>query len=202
VNPYANFVGTMEDLQRCGNSNDQYELMRIPSLLRLLLLEGLVDQVNREFRCKIQYVAGGVLEPARSPSGDIVASELAFGSVGDSFDPHHLYGVKVHASYTPPTPRTVSKDGLLKLHVMVAGGHYFTVHELIQNLGYVQGLIHPGAPATEKETQLLAWRQLLQLQGVGAGLSEIRSVARVVHRALTPLRDEVLAKYRPERSGT
>jgi len=197
VNPFANFVGVLSDLDRCSTSWDQYELMRIPSLLRLLLIEGLIDQVNRELRHRIRYRVGAVMVPKRDEAGNVIPSKLLFGSVGDSFDPDYLEGVQVHRSHTEPTPREVSKDELLRLHIIVAGGHYFTVHEVIENLGYTHGLIHPGQPKTPPDADFLGWRQSMRLGGVGAGLREIRSVGRVVHRALRPLLDDVLAKFAP-----
>jgi hypothetical protein len=197
VNSLANLVGALNDLDRCSSSWDQYELMRIPSLLRLLLIDGLTDQANREFRQRIRYRIGAVMTPRRDDAGHIIPSKMLFGSVGDSFDPDCLEGVQVHGSYSAPAPRDVTRDELLKQHVIVAGGHYFTVQEVIESLGYVQGLIHPGNPETQADADFLGWRQVMQLGGVGAGLREIRSIGRVVHRALVPLRDAVLAKYAP-----
>ena len=169
----------------------------MPSLLRLLLMDGLIDQVNREFRRRIRYRVGAVMMPRRDEAGNIIPSKMLFGSVGDSFDPDYLEGVEVHPSHKEPNPREVTRDELLRLHIIVAGGHYFTVQEVIESLGYTQGLIHPGHPKTQPDADLLGWRQVMQVGGVGAGLREIRSVGRVVHRALWPLRDDVLAKFAP-----
>lgn len=197
MNPFANFVGALSDLDQCSSSWDQYELMRIPSLLRLFLIDGLVDQVNREFRRRIRYRVGSFMMPRKDGTGQIIPSKMLFGSIGDSFDPDYLDGVPVHPSHKEPTPCEVTKGELLRLHIIAAGGHYFTVQEVVESIGYVQGLIHPGNPKTQADADLLGWRQVMQLGAVGAGLRELRSVGRVVHRALLPLRNDVLAKYAP-----
>jgi hypothetical protein len=197
LNPFANFIGVLEDLDKGSREFDQYHLMRIPGMLRLLLLDALLDQVNREFRQRIRFRVGGTLSPRIGPDGNPVESELLFASVGDSFDPDHLAGIKVHESYKPPRVREVGRDELLKLYVLCANGHYFTIKDLIDNLAYVQGLTHPGPAKTESDQALLGWRQTLQLGDVGAGLREMRSVGRVVHNGLVPLRDAVLQKYSP-----
>src|SRR2546427_12999421 len=87
MDPRANLVAVMADLDQCAESWDHYHLLRIPGILRLLLLDGLVDQVNREFRRKIHFMAGQSLKPKRAADGSIQPSQLFFSSVGDSFDP-------------------------------------------------------------------------------------------------------------------
>lgn len=168
--------------------------MRLPGMLRLFLLDGLVDKVNKEFRLKITFKVGRAMRVRREPDGSLGSSQLLFGSVADSFDPE-IAALDTLLPEDQRQPRTINRDQLFTEVLLVASGSYVTVKELIENLGYVHGLIHPGEPKTLKDAAILEWRRNLQLGGTGAGLREIRSVGRVVHRALIPLRDAVLAKY-------
>ncbi len=109
MNPYANFISALEDRDRCAAGFDQYELMRIPSMPRFLLLEGLIDHVNSEFRLRIRFRVGGVLEPRRDAEGKVLRSQLLIGSTAESFDPDHLRGIPSHEGFKPPTLREVTR---------------------------------------------------------------------------------------------
>ena len=194
MNPQANFISVLRDLESCASCWDDYELMRIPGMLRLLLLDGLVDQVNRDCRLKITFTVGQSLGAKRGDSEDQPVSSLMFSSVGDSFDPEVL----ARAPKLPPAlrrTRVLSRDDLLQQFILVVDGEYVTVEDLIHNLAYVHGLTHPGKPQNQKDANILGWRRLARLGNTPAGLREIRSVGHVVHRALIPLRDSVLKKY-------
>lgn len=153
-------------------------------------LDGLVDQVNREFHLKVRYMVGQTMSARRDSDGNRLPSMLLFGSVGDSFDPA-LIADHPHAR----APREMSKDDLLACEIMVVDGQYVSVVDLIRHLAYVHGLVHPGEPKEAVDEQLLGWRRTLQLGGKPAGLREIRGVARVIHSGLVPLRDALLAKH-------
>lgn len=58
------FTGVMDDLEGCSNTTDEYHILRIAGLLRLLLLEGLTDRVSREFRHKIRFRVGQTVNTA------------------------------------------------------------------------------------------------------------------------------------------
>lgn len=191
MDPRSNFVGVMKDLDDCSSSWDQYHLLRIPGLLRLLLYDSLVDQVNRQFRFKLRFMVGHVFDRSRVESASIDLSDVMVASVGDSFDPQILA-----LDQTASTkPREVTRDGLLKAIVLIAEGRYITVGDLIEHLAYVHGLTHPGSPKGETDEILLTLRRLVQIGGTALGMREIRSVGRVVHRALEPLRSAVIEKY-------
>jgi hypothetical protein len=49
------FLNTLKDLRAKANSNDRYQLIKASGLLRLLLLDGLVDRVNSKHRIKLKF---------------------------------------------------------------------------------------------------------------------------------------------------
>ena len=191
MDPRTNFIGVMKDLDECASSWDQYHLLRIPGLLRLLFHDSLVDQVNREFRLKLRFTVGQAFEPSRVESGNIDLSDVMVASVGDSFDPDVLVQDKTAST----KPRHVTRNELLKAVVLIAEGRYITVADLIEHLAYVHGLTHAGKPKDETDEILLTLRRLVQIGGTALGMREIRSVGRVVHRGLEPLQSAVIEKY-------
>jgi hypothetical protein len=189
MDPHTNFIAVLRDLERLGSSLDDYDLMRIPGILRLLLLDGLIHQVNREFRLQLRFRVGRTITLRRGPDGNLLPPVPRFVSAADGFDPAALAGQP-----RAPAPRDLSLDQLLASVIMAVEGEPVTVGDLIDHLAYVHGLVHPGQPKNPLNESLLGWRRTLQLGSHPAGLREIRSVARVVHAGLVPLRDALLAK--------
>lgn len=192
MDPRSNFVFIVDDLLRCADGSTQYDLLRLPALLRPLLMGGLIDQVNREFKLKIRFEIGHTVQDGRNLPPELRES-MVFSTVADGFDPAIF-----DSTDAPPffaQRREVSRDELLKAPLIFLAGYTFTVHDLIENLGYVFGLIHSGVPKTPEQVALLEWRRTTQVGGNPVGLLEIRAVARVVHRALLPLREALLEKY-------
>lgn len=195
MNALSNFIGAMRELDRLTSSWEYYDVLGIPPILRLLLLDQLVDQVNQEFRRKIVFEVGSSHIVPDNPTGQ--EPVLFLSSVSDSFDPYHLEREKVPQSATSawPKPRPVSRKEFLALCPLVVNGRYITVHQLIEHLAYVHGRLHPGTPKSPEDAQLLEVRRLIQVGDLPVGARAMRSIGRVVFRALVPLRDDVMRKY-------
>ncbi len=49
------FLLSLKDLREKANSNNRYQLIKASGLLRLLLLDGLIDRVNSSYRFKLKF---------------------------------------------------------------------------------------------------------------------------------------------------
>lgn len=165
-------------------------MLRVASLLRLLLLDSLTDRVNREFRRKIRFRIGAVIGPETDNQGRIPATAIQYATVADAFDPEAAPGLEMLTR-----PRDVTKYELLSSVIMVTAGLHVSVKDLIKHLAHIHGLMHSDDPRSAADEALMHFRRKLRVGGTPAGLREIRAVGRVVSRALTPLRTDVLTKY-------
>jgi hypothetical protein len=104
-------------------------------------------------------------------------------AVEDGFDPEKC----------PPIVEfeTVKLDRLLSAVVMVSGDHQHTIHDLIDHVSHIDGIIHAGAPSDDQERSLADLRQFMFIAGNPSGVRTIAAVGRVVLRALEPLRQAV-----------
>jgi hypothetical protein len=184
------FLRTYDDLlQRC-DSDDEYTMLGISSLLRLLLWDErpLVDQINRRFRQKIVFRVGKVITP------NLVKDQPAQGRLRLISSGLSLHAVEnaFYASDTATEYQNLNKDQFYRLPVLQVGEHVFTVLELMQHMAYVGGTIHAFDPSEDRDQALHEFRGLSQMQGVGPGLRTLRAIGRVVADALIPLRDTLV----------
>ena len=193
VDPRTNFVGAMRDLESCAASWDQYHNLRVPGIVRLLLMDSspLVDQVNREFRQKIRFHIGSAWDRARVEAGNIPVTDLIVATVSDSFDPESI----AFRSDAGKQPREVTRDQLLGAIILIIEGTFVTVADFVRHLAYVHGLTHGGKPIDDTDKALLAMRRTIQVGETALGIREIRAIGAVVHRGLKPLYDAVIDKY-------
>lgn len=170
------FIRTIKDLESRLDSNDEYEILMIASLLRKLLLDRnpLTDQVNRKRRLKIKYRINDRPLPTDEPVP-------IFWSVEDGFDPDTSVP---HLS----KPIEVTKDQLLSRPVLISNGQTVTVRELILHLAHVQGAVHSGMPKDKKDKVMKKLIETLGIGGLPAGLRLLRAIGRVVRKSLQPLK--------------
>jgi hypothetical protein len=79
---------------------------------------------------------------------------------------------------------------------MVLHGQQITVRDLIDQLAHIEGAVHSAAPSERREVLLREASRLLFIDGLPAGVRQIRSIARVVVRGLDPLRQTVAQSTR------
>lgn len=178
------FVRTLDDLATRVEASDEYEMLMAAALLRKLLLDGgnsLVDQVNRAHRVTIRYRINDVTNYEK-----VVLEDMpSYFSIEEGIDGERE---------APPglsNPIDATRDQFLARRVMVVSGQEITVHHLIDQLAHVEGAVHKG-PATNARQEVLAFaaRELF-IKGLPAGVEQFRAIARVVVRALTPLREAI-----------
>ena len=182
------FLRACDELQGRCESDDEYTMLGIAGILRLLLWDEmpLIDQVNRQHRLKLLFVVGATIpvapkeQPKKgAPHGGTlrrVQSGLLMQAVEDSFFPKQGQG----------TP--MKRDAFLALPVLMVGGHVYSVRDVLRHMAYVGGTIHAYDPSDEKDQALHEIRGLLQTGGVGPGLRTLRAIGRVVLVCMGPLR--------------
>ncbi|HEU4556608.1 MAG TPA: hypothetical protein VFS20_02120 [Longimicrobium sp.] len=185
------FLRLMEDLAVRCSSDDEYILLGIASILRLLLWDEhpIADQINRalKVRVRLEFAVGETLTLPTTSSADtgglrVVSSGLQLQATGEGFFPSTQTDVQ----------RTVRKKDFLKLGVMIVEEHLFTVHDLLKHFAFVAGLLHAGEPKDAKDTAYFVYRSIFPLGGNLPGLATLRAIGRVVYTGLLPLQEAVL----------
>lgn len=193
------FIRTMEDLAvRCGSS-DEYTMLGIAGLSRLMLWDKapLADKINSQVRLKFRFRVGKTITPrpmADPPSKTgirLVQSGLIFQAVEDGFFPHTEAAVKLE----------LTKDQLFAVPVLQIEEHVFTALELMQHMAYIGGVIHAFDPKEARHEALHEFRGLVQVQGVGPGLRTLRAIGRVIFAGLVPLREAVIRELEDPGAG-
>ena len=168
------FLDTLQDLSQKTWLGDRYGWVRASGIVRQLLIDGsssLVHPINREHRLKLtfQVPEDPVLEKGTVLwlAGDMVAKGLQFPI------------------------RSVDLDGFLATRLMYAGGHWFTVREIVTTVANAFGGVHRGEPKDTVQQELnavnaafphlLGGPVFLQMRGIGhITLIGLRSLAEAV----------------------
>lgn len=172
------FLRTLTDIEQRLSAIDPYEVLLIASLIRKLLLDEhpLVDQVNSKHRLKLAFeiTAPGSDLPPSVPRPTAVSAQ-------DGLDP----------DTAPPflKRQVVSRDVFLKTTVAKVNEHEYSVREIVLFEANVVGAVHSRAPKHEKEHALNVIEQRVSVQGYAPSLRQLKAIARVVLKALAPLRD-------------
>jgi len=177
------FLHTLKDLEDRSKSSDPYTILGISGLLRKLLLDDhpLLDQVNREFGHRLTF---RVLE---SESVDqLKANGVIYYDVVDGLDPD-----------APTSNKDIfldlKRDAFLKKLVAFSNGTPITIQDIIKyeaNIG--GGGVHaPSEPREYTHATLKAVNQTISLKGYSVSVYHLRSIAKLVLRAIEPLRASV-----------
>ena len=180
IDPETLFLRTLADMEERLGMEDPYEILLIADLLRKLFLDDhpLVDRVNSKHRVKLSFeVPAGV-----GDYPDFLPTPTLW-SVQDGLDPEVLPLFIKRES--------LGRDAFFSIVVARVGGHQFSVREIVLFEANVVGAVHAGAPKKEKEQALYEIDRVLSFGGYASALRQLRSIARVVLRAVEPLRERV-----------
>jgi hypothetical protein len=196
VNTDQLFCWTMVDLDACIRSTWHYHQLRIAGLLRLLVMDGspLAQQVNRTYRESLHflYLDGQVhVYPDPEQAADADGFSLAVANLDPR--PHMAAG---------GTPSTAKMDAWLKVPVLRLNEQELTVRTFVEQMAYVEGLVHAGKPRDAFEEELVVWRSALRRQDNLSliGFDLLRQIGRITYTGLLPLRNHAQA-HRHERDG-
>lgn len=180
MNADSLFLATLDDLAaRAAPGRSSYDVMHIAALLRKLLLDDtrLVDTVNRTRRVRYRFHANSRLPP-NDPG-------LVFWSIQDGLDPDTA------APLQGNDVRDLTRDQFLSLVIIVIRGELLTIADIVRYLANVAGAVHHGTPTTPKEVALASLEPSVRLAGYSPEVRSLLAVARVVTKALQPVRRAV-----------
>ncbi|MEA3376603.1 MAG: hypothetical protein U9R72_10475 [Chloroflexota bacterium] len=179
------FLRTLDDIEQRLYSQDSYELLGVSALLRKLLFDDfpLVDRVNRKHRLKIRFQ---------------VACEDYEQYVKDLEEigvPEPMLYIAPEIDLSPRPPRMLTKDQFYGTVVFAIEGRRYAVNDIVTLLANVMGGVHAGEPRNDDEKAIFPVmnddRYLSEFGSHPGPLYLLRSIGRVVLRALQPLRERV-----------
>jgi len=192
------FLRTVDELCTRGSSTDRYELVKASGLLRLLLLDGLLDRTNRAHKLKLSYE---ILGDGSSPP---VPSSKLF-----------VHWIDIDATRAPPAAlrRRVDRDGLLGEAILAFKGSQISVRDLVDAASNSMGGVHRGTPKDERQQRVIDLDAVLRegampemmagvlgRLGISAqvpdAVSALRGLIAVVLRGIQPLADAVRESMR------
>jgi hypothetical protein len=169
-------------------SSDPYEILGASGLLRKLLLDSnpLIDQVNSAYRVRISFRISDFDIPHRRPE---LKGKLTFWSLQDGLDPDtELVG---------RSAVEITRDQFFSKPLLMLAGAEFSVREIILFEANIMGGIHAGSPKEDKERALASISNVYRTRGLRVPLRQLKSIARVVSRAIDPLYLLVKCSPRP-----
>jgi hypothetical protein len=173
------FLHTLCDIERRLSDTDPYEILLIAGLIRKLFLDDhpLVDQVNKKHRIKLTFE---VPVPVNMPQNEPLPR---FWNVQDGLDP----------DTAPPFKQrhTVTRDQFFQTVVTVVNNHGYSIREIVLFEANVVGAVHAGTPKTDKESALKQIDSVISIGGYASSLRQLKAIARVILKALAPLRQAV-----------
>jgi len=179
------FLRTLEDLDRRTTATDEYEALLAAGLLRKLLLDEfpLVHQVNRYRRERIHFRINGETPVEKA----ILENGPLFWAIGDAIDPDAFPVPGINA------PIDAKLDQFLARTVMFARGERLSVGDLIKQVSHIDGAVHKGKPTNAREELLDAMSHFMHFRDLPGTVHHVQLIGKIVVRALTPLRNTILA---------
>lgn len=180
------FLRTLEDLDRRTTVADEYEALLAAGLLRKLLLDEapLIHQVNRYRRERIRFRINGETPLERI----ILADNPVFWAIGDAIKPDAYQG---RPGVSAPTDAKL--DQFLARPVMCMRGERLSVGDLIKQVAHIDGAVHKREPTNAREQLLDEISRFMFFGDLPGTVHHVQLIGRIVVRALTPLRDAILA---------
>jgi|SRR5438132_8135897 len=175
------FVRVCRDLEKRLRSVDEYEVLKSSGLLRQLLLDDapLVHRANKNYKLDIEFE----ITDFQPPTSD--QRKILLWNIADGLDPQTCRPGRGN--------RKVRLEDFLRLVVLRSGDTSFTIKDLIKFEANVMGGIHAGSPRTETEQHLRMITDMYSIQGIPGCLRQLKAIARVVLKAVDPLKVRVQA---------
>lgn len=178
------FSGTLDDLKERVDSNNTYQVLMTSGLLRKLLLDdkiSLLNQVNRARKIPIAFS----FVPQVPPDPSEAYLWGAMDGLDGLGDPKH------------PALKEHGLSAFLQHPVLQSGIERFTVAEVIRHGAHIMGGVHAGVP--KGRDLVLEAMAHLGVDGAPALVRSLQSIGRITHRALLPLRQDIVRTDRQER---
>jgi len=183
------FLRLIDGIAAASVSSDTYVILRASGELRLLLLEGLLNRVNRERRLEIRFRVCDVMNSAYTQL--ILSDNPSFYSAVDALDPEMEVPPGLQSD-----PAVLPLDRFLALPVVKVQDRFATIRDIITYAANVSGGVHLGEPrAAEAGHQALHSVQDIGIGGGRIQVVQLRSILKVVANSLRQLVDRVRADH-------
>lgn len=169
------FLETVMDIDAKVVERTRYGLIRAAGLLRQLLLDGLIHEVNRPYRLKLTFE---VIEFDSTPRGQPVTH-------WQTLNPSAFPGVKVV---------TVGLAALLAIPVLRVGKSTASVRDVIKACANAKGGVHYGPPGNSQEDLVLAWDKRFQASTVEISLDFLAGLCKVCLAGVQPIVNAIAPK--------
>ena len=173
------FLETYKDIEERLNEEKPYEILHISALVRKLFFDGfpLVDQVNRSYKEKILF------EITKTQLYSPGLPAPTYFSVQDGLDP---------ATARPGKQvLQVKRDEFFKTPILLVNGKEYSIREIILFEANIMGGVHAGFTKTDKEKTLKQIDNLFVGGGYRTSLRQLKAIARVILKALKPLKEKI-----------
>jgi len=172
------FLKTYRDIEKRLKEEKPYEILQISALVRKLFFDDfpLVDQVNRSYKEKIFFeIAKTQLYPPGLPAP-------TYFSVQDGLDP---------GTARPGKQRLqIKRDKFFKTPILLVNGKEYSIREIILFEANIMGGVHAGFAKTDNEKKLKQIDNLF-VGGYRTSLRQLKAIARIILKALKPLKEKI-----------
>lgn len=176
------FLNTFLDLQEKVSNPGKYNLLKASGLLRQMLIDGtpVVHIINRELRFPISFPV--VIDNKPIP---VAGSTYQLTNISPIFN-------------SEDELKQVNLDQFLSTTVLQDESNSYSIKDIIKTCANVKGGIHLGKPESEKEFSLEDIDSEFSLFFIDTSLILISDIGWAYLKAVRPLIDEILNKYRNE----
>ncbi|MDT0608049.1 hypothetical protein [Croceitalea rosinachiae] len=175
---------TIKDLQSKIESEDEYQLLRASALIRQLLVDGDVSLalvVKKPYNLKLSFRYNNT---KAGYSAAIIATNPLSWSLQDGLDPETLI--------TRGEIIDGTLDDFLSNIILIHNSEYLSVKDVITYAANVMGGVHAGkAKNTNHEIMETI---SIKFGNIAAAANQIKSIGRVILRALEPLNQVIADK--------
>jgi hypothetical protein len=166
--PQRLFLDTVADIDAKTAAGGRYDLLRSSGMLRQLFLEGLVHEVNRDHRQRLEFEIVDIGPPPKL-SVPIVS-----------------FWKNIEPSFAGDRVQRVRLDQLLAVQIFGAGSTQATVRDVIRAWANAKGGVHYGSTKHDGEILVLEFDDQLRTP-LEPSLVTLRGLCKILLRGIRPL---------------
>jgi hypothetical protein len=193
---YEIFLAKMHELEKAAQSDDPATVLLAAGYLRHLLLDKhpLVHLANRAIGLPLRFEVGRPPERNRPQPAAPKAPDAA-PRFGDNPTDRLIMGARLDG-LDPDVAGAAGSDVLtleqfLKYPITQTPTGTHTIRDVINFEANVMGAVHLGSPHDEQQRALARIARFASFGNLRSALRQLRAIARVVAKALTPLREQI-----------
>jgi len=173
------FKRKYEELEHLVSSKDDYDVLKISAILRLLLLEGLMHKANKRFKIHVSFKIGiRTYKIPGFPDPDVWSAQD---------------GIYPPSSRTPHIFKEVKVDKFLSTPLMKLENEILTLKDIIRYEANVKGGVHVGKVNKNKPKEsILESSSIFQVGNFRLSLRQLIAIGKVTLDGLKPIYLELL----------